>query len=427
MNCFVIMGFGIKDGLDLDISYNKIIKPCIKKNKLTPFPLYQNMKFNGYRCDEIKGNMSIDSKFIRCLRGADIVIADISTMNQNAIYELGARHTMKQFSTILLCAESYSVPYKFFDLTYVPVIFYKHNGTTIAASEIKKARHALNEQIQFCLEEKHKGPDNPIQRAFLELELENNQEFECLTPDRSIYELYLSAKQCLSKCEYEKSIEYFTELYHLDCSSENYLMLMLAKYKLADSEKNVEQLQDCFCTLDKYVETNSLKSETAFGRLAAIAIRIFNLTHENTFLYKAIDNYLKGIPYSTRTLYCQRNYCASMLRIHEITQDPNVLREYYYTAIYFAKKYSSLLELPLANNLSKEDAIYLRCNSNDLIAIANSNASYLDNILQQVSQNKSNISDLQKDTIIQGVSRLKEDIIIMKKLIKSFGSEKTTV
>ena len=184
MNCFVIMGFGFKDGLDLDLSYNKIIKPCIKLNKLSPFPLYQNMKFNGYRCDEIKGGMSIDSKFIRCLRGADIVIADISTMNQNAIYELGARHTMKQYSTILLCAESHKAPYKFFDLTYVPVIFYKHNGNTIESTEIKKARRALNTQIQFCLEEKHKGPDNPIQRAILELE---NLEPECETPNESVY------------------------------------------------------------------------------------------------------------------------------------------------------------------------------------------------------------------------------------------------
>ena len=415
MNCFVIMGFGLKDGLDLDLSYNKIIKPCIKLNKLSPFPLYQNMKFNGYRCDEIKGGMSIDSKFIRCLRGADIVIADISTMNQNAIYELGARHTMKQYSTILLCAESHKAPYKFFDLTYVPVIFYKHNGNTIESTEIKKARRALNTQIQFCLEEKHKGPDNPIQRAILELE---HLEPECETPNESVYELYLSAKEYLHKCEYKKSIDCLSKLYHLDCSAENFLMLTLAKYKLADSEQNVDMLHDCFYTLKQYVADNSLKSETAFGRLAAIALRIFNITHDGVFLYEAIDYYLKGIPYSTRTLYCQRNYCASMFRIHEITQDPHVLREYYYTAIYFAKKYSALSELPSILNLSKEEAIYLKCNTNDLYAIANSDVSCLDTILQQISQ--SELSRFQKETVISGVSRLKADINIMGKLIKSF-------
>ena len=38
--CFVIMGFGIKDNLDLDKTYNEIIKPCILENNLIPFPLY---------------------------------------------------------------------------------------------------------------------------------------------------------------------------------------------------------------------------------------------------------------------------------------------------------------------------------------------------------------------------------------------------
>ena len=103
--CFVIMGFGIKDNLDLDKTYNEIIKPCILENNLIPFPLYNENKFNAYRCDEISGNTSIDYKFVTCLNGADIVIADISTMNNNAIYELGARHALKPRSTILLCAK----------------------------------------------------------------------------------------------------------------------------------------------------------------------------------------------------------------------------------------------------------------------------------------------------------------------------------
>lgn len=48
--CFVIMGFGIKDNLDLDKTYNEIIKPCILENNLIPFPLYNENKFNAYRC-----------------------------------------------------------------------------------------------------------------------------------------------------------------------------------------------------------------------------------------------------------------------------------------------------------------------------------------------------------------------------------------
>ena len=104
-SCFVIMGFGIKNNINLDLTYNEIIKPCIKENKLIPYPLYKENKYNAYRCDEIVGTTSIDYKFITCLSGADIVIADISTMNANAIYELGVRHALKPKSTIILCSK----------------------------------------------------------------------------------------------------------------------------------------------------------------------------------------------------------------------------------------------------------------------------------------------------------------------------------
>ena len=33
-SCFVIMGYGIKNNINLDLTYSKIIKPCIIKNEL---------------------------------------------------------------------------------------------------------------------------------------------------------------------------------------------------------------------------------------------------------------------------------------------------------------------------------------------------------------------------------------------------------
>ena len=81
--CFVIMGYGIKNNLNLDLAYEKIIKPCIAENQLIPFPLYEESSYNAYRCDEISGTISIDYKFVTCLNGADIVIADISTRKCN--------------------------------------------------------------------------------------------------------------------------------------------------------------------------------------------------------------------------------------------------------------------------------------------------------------------------------------------------------
>ena len=71
------MGYGIKNNFNLYLAYEEIIKPCIIENQLIPFPLYKESSYNAYRCDEISGTISIDYKFVTCLNGADIVIADL--------------------------------------------------------------------------------------------------------------------------------------------------------------------------------------------------------------------------------------------------------------------------------------------------------------------------------------------------------------
>ena len=162
------MGYGIKNNINLDLTYEKIIKPCIIQNKLVPFPLYDNNSYNAYRCDEISGTISIDYKYVTCLNGADIVIADISTMNVNAIYELGARHALKPRSTILLCAKDKEQDFKFFDITYVPIIFYEHGGNYLKSDVISSVTKQLNSFLDFAIHTTTEVPDNPIYRALNE-------------------------------------------------------------------------------------------------------------------------------------------------------------------------------------------------------------------------------------------------------------------
>lgn len=172
--CFVIMGYGIKNNINLDLTYEKIIKPCIIQNKLVPFPLYDNNSYNAYRCDEISGTISIDYKYVTCLNGADIVIADISTMNVNAIYELGARHALKPRSTILLCAKDKEQDFKFFDITYVPIIFYEHGGNYLKSDVISSVTKQLNSFLDFAIHTTTEVPDNPIYRALNEKNVYDN-------------------------------------------------------------------------------------------------------------------------------------------------------------------------------------------------------------------------------------------------------------
>src|SRR5262249_56899053 len=85
--CFVVMGFHKKTDfetgrtLDLDKTYNNIIKPAVEAAGLT-----------CVRADEIIHSGPIDVPMYEQLLGADVVVADLSTSNNNPSYELGVRH-----------------------------------------------------------------------------------------------------------------------------------------------------------------------------------------------------------------------------------------------------------------------------------------------------------------------------------------------
>jgi hypothetical protein len=80
------MGFGKKTDyatgrvLDLDKSYSYIIKPAAEEAGIA-----------CKRADEIVHSGTIDVPMFEQLLTADVVIADVSTSNPNAFYELGVR------------------------------------------------------------------------------------------------------------------------------------------------------------------------------------------------------------------------------------------------------------------------------------------------------------------------------------------------
>jgi hypothetical protein len=95
--CFVVMGFGIKTDyatgrkLDLNKSCRLLIKPVVEA-----------LGCECVRADEIRHSGTIDVPMYTELLNADLVIADLSTANLNAVYELGIRHALRPFSTIVI-------------------------------------------------------------------------------------------------------------------------------------------------------------------------------------------------------------------------------------------------------------------------------------------------------------------------------------
>lgn len=413
--CFVIMGYGVKNNINLDLTYSEIIKPCIVKNGLVPYPLYKEEMYNAYRCDEISGSVSIDYKFVTCLSQADIVIADISTMNINAIYELGARHALKPRSTILLCAKEDGQRFNFFDITYVPIIFYEHEGTCIDTEAIKKTQITLNDFLQFAINSDTAIPDNPIQRALHERD--TYQTF--LLPEKqNLYQLYLEGRKSLDNNDYEKAVEILSRLYSQDPSEENLLLLILAQYKIAEATSSSRGLIECVEQLISKVDVDSSTSEHLLGRIAAIYLRLYNLLSEDTYYYLALEYYRRGANYSKVNLYCPRNYCALLLRVYEITNDSNVLREYYYTAKHYAKLYlNTIVSAPKSGNY--EERVYYYYNVCDIKAIIVGEYKNQEKLINRLDADDS-ISIRQRITIEDGLKKLNQDISEMNVRTKLF-------
>lgn len=409
--CFVIMGYGIKNNLDLDLTYKKIIKPCIIKNQLIPFPLYKESSYNAYRCDEISGTISIDYKFVTCLNGADIVIADISTMNVNAIYELGARHALKPKSTILLCAKEKEKEFKFFDITYVPIIFYEHNGSFLRDDVISQTKKQLNNLLDFSINASSNVPDNPIYRALNENHIYDNDK----SSNNTIYEIYKKARKLLDDNNFQEALVMLEKLYTNDSSEENLLLLVLARYKIAEKNNSCKDLIECINLIKQNTDIENSTSEYLFGRLAAICLRVYNLSNDSEYYYSALEYYRIGASFCKKNLYCPRNYCALLLRIYEITEDKNIIREYYYTAKHFAKLYLNI-NVNVKNNGSYDDRIYYTYNVIDLKAIINDEYTDVNNIVNRI-QNDNDVSERQKNTIIEGINILKKSIESINKYI----------
>lgn len=149
--CFVVQGFGKKtdftDGrvLDLDASY-AIIKTAVEAAGLTCI-----------RADEIQHSGTIDVPMYQQLLQADLVIADLSTYNVNAAFELGVRYALRPFATIVVAEEGFKNP---FDVGHIVIRRYKHLGEDIGTKEAKRFSDDLKRAILEIIAQRQ--TDSPV-------------------------------------------------------------------------------------------------------------------------------------------------------------------------------------------------------------------------------------------------------------------------
>jgi len=141
-SCFVVMGFGKKTDfetgrvLDLNQSYQNLIKPAVEAAGL-----------KCIRADEIVHSGLIDVPMYELLLKADVVVADLSTSNRNAVYELGVRHALRPYTTVII-AEEQMMKSPFFDLNHIVIRQYRHLGEDIGVSEARRFTSDLTRAIK---------------------------------------------------------------------------------------------------------------------------------------------------------------------------------------------------------------------------------------------------------------------------------------
>lgn len=95
MRAFIVRPFGTKKGIDFDRVERELIDPALTKFDVTGRTTVDIMEAGNIRTDRFQQ-----------LLVADLVIADISTNNANAFYELGIRHALRDRHTYLLRSRS---------------------------------------------------------------------------------------------------------------------------------------------------------------------------------------------------------------------------------------------------------------------------------------------------------------------------------
>lgn len=295
--CFVIMGYGEKPDyprnrvLNLDKTYDAIIKPAVK-----------NAGYECIRSDEIKHSGLIDNPMYSNLLKADLVIADISTLNANALYELGIRHGIRAFSTIIMAQEEEQIP---FDVNHVCVFRYKYLGNDIGYTEALKCQKELEELIKVVSE--NKEIDSPFY-AHMGLDcLKNREEVinkQIFTYTPNTQEIIpLLADLCL--------------IGKWDDTNQNDKQIIKDTFGLTDTDfqklnsyskenNSVLKMNNCYWNLERSEELTELCTKfytpNIFNKFKDAAIKIlsdidttFDLDKENRFMSSV---YGKGTRYS---------------------------------------------------------------------------------------------------------------------------------
>ncbi len=156
--CFVLMPFGEKRDItgaliNFDSIYKNLIAPSIEEAGLEPL-----------RADEEMTGGIIHKPMFERLILCEYAVADLTTANANVFYELGVRHAVRPWSTVLIYAETAGrLP---FDISPIRVLHYRISSLGGAVIEdnnnLGATKVALVRQLEDAKKAQSTATDSPL-------------------------------------------------------------------------------------------------------------------------------------------------------------------------------------------------------------------------------------------------------------------------
>jgi hypothetical protein len=293
--CFVVQGFGQKTDfttgrkLNLDASY-AVIKDAVEDAGL-----------RCIRADEVVHSGSIDRPMYQWIMEADLVIADLSTYNVNAAYELGVRYGVAPKATITVAEDQFVNP---FDVSHIIVHKYRHLGEDVGAAEARRFRRDLADVIRKVLAEQK--DDSPIYEFFTMLPPRKADAPpaatravapgpEAMPPeDASAKALLDRAKQAVAGGQWVVAETLLDEVHKIRPADEYVVQqLALAVYK-SKFPSAVEALQRAKEILAAHLNPATTNNPETLGLWGAVHKRLWSETAEPQYLDAAIAAYERG-------------------------------------------------------------------------------------------------------------------------------------
>lgn len=331
--CFVIIGYGkksiwsesgIKRDLQLDKTYHNLIEPVLK-----------NLGFDYFRASDKNYENSgyIDADMYKYIVTADLVIADISTLNANALYELGIRHALRPQTTIIISEEGTEFP---FDINHLSIISYKHLGEDIGVSESDRFKGELRNKISSVID--NDKIDSPVYTFIPDLvppKFKANNLVKKV-PDasrnaKSLSELVKLAEDAKNNKDFISSKWYLNRAIQLDGSN---LFLKQRLALVTYKSKEPTQKNSLYQSISILNSINNIKSSNkeTLGLSGAVHKRLFELEGD-------IDHLNEALSYYSRSFYLNKDYYAGInaaylftLRAAEVQKDPDEALTDYKTA-----------------------------------------------------------------------------------------------